>query len=71
MTKLKLWPSDPPLEAEVHNQHLKPTGQNSLSDPISKNPSQKKTDGEAQGIGPEFKFQYCKKKEKKIAGSSG
>jgi hypothetical protein len=30
-----------------------------------KNPSQKRTDGVAQGVGPEFKPQYCKKKKKK------
>jgi hypothetical protein len=37
----------------------KPTGANSLRDPISKkNPSEKRTGGVAQGIGPEFKPQY-------------
>jgi hypothetical protein len=30
-----------------------------------KNPSQKRAGGVAQGIGPEFKPQYCKKKKKK------
>jgi hypothetical protein len=29
-----------------------------------KNPSQKRTGGVAQGVGPEFKPQYCKKKKK-------
>jgi hypothetical protein len=28
---------------------------------IKTNPSQKRTGGVAQGIGPEFKPQYCKK----------
>jgi hypothetical protein len=37
-------------------------GQIVLWDSISKkNPSQKRTDGVAQGIDPEFKPQYCKK----------
>jgi hypothetical protein len=30
-----------------------------------KNPSQKRAVGVAQGVGPEFKFQYCKKEKKK------
>jgi hypothetical protein len=30
-----------------------------------KNPSQKKAGGMAQGVDPEFKPQYCKKKKKK------
>jgi hypothetical protein len=42
---------------------LKPAQANSLRDPISKNPSQKMAGGVAQGLGPEFKPQYCKKKE--------
>jgi hypothetical protein len=29
-----------------------------------KNPSQKRAGGMAQGEGPEFKLQYCKKKKK-------
>jgi hypothetical protein len=33
-----------------------------LQDPISKNPSQKRAGGMAQGVGPEFKPQYHKKK---------
>jgi hypothetical protein len=32
---------------------------------LEKNPSQKKADGVAQGVGPEFKTQYHKKKKKK------
>jgi hypothetical protein len=30
-----------------------------------RNPSQKSTGGVAQGIGPEFKLRYCKKKKKR------
>jgi hypothetical protein len=33
---------------------------------LEKHPSQKRTGGVAQGIGPEFKPQYCKKKKKKF-----
>jgi hypothetical protein len=36
---------------------------NSSRDPISKNPSQKRAGRVAQGVGPEFKPQYCKKKK--------
>jgi hypothetical protein len=35
--------------------------QNSFQDPISKNLSQKRAGGVAQGVGPEFKPQYHKK----------
>jgi hypothetical protein len=38
---------------------------NSLQNPILKNPSQKRTGGVVQGVGPEFKPQQCKKKKKK------
>jgi hypothetical protein len=31
-----------------------------------KNPSQKRADGLAQGVGPEFKPWYCKKKKKML-----
>jgi hypothetical protein len=35
---------------------------------LEKNPSQKRAGGVAQGVGPEFKSQYCKKrKNKKIS----
>jgi hypothetical protein len=34
---------------------LKPTQENSLQDPILKNPSQKSAGGVAQGVDPEFK----------------
>jgi hypothetical protein len=36
---------------------------NSSWDPISRNPSQKRAGGVAQGVGPEFKSQYHKKKK--------
>jgi hypothetical protein len=42
---------------------------NSLRGPILKNPSQKRAGGVAQGVGPEFKPQYCQKK-KKLMGSN-
>jgi hypothetical protein len=43
---------------------LKPAQENSLPDPISKKKThhKKKTGRVAQGIGSEFKPQYCKKK---------
>jgi hypothetical protein len=44
---------------------LKPAPANILRDPISKIPIIKRADGVAQGEGPEFKPQYCKKKKKK------
>jgi hypothetical protein len=37
---------------------VKPAWANSFRDPISKNPSQKRAGGVAQGVGPEFKPQY-------------
>jgi hypothetical protein len=44
----------------------KPAQANSSRNPISKNQSHKKrAGGVAQGIGPEFKPQNCKKKKKK------
>jgi hypothetical protein len=30
---------------------------------LEKSPSEKRAGGVAQGVGPEFKFQYCKKKK--------
>jgi hypothetical protein len=35
-------------------------------DHISKNSSQKRAGGVAQGVRPEFKLRYCKKKKEKI-----
>jgi hypothetical protein len=42
----------------------KPAWGNSLRDSILKNPSQKRAGGMAQGVGPEFKSQYHKKKKR-------
>jgi hypothetical protein len=45
---------------------LKPARQIVLETHLSqKKHSQKKAGGVTQGVGPEFKFQYCKKKKKK------
>jgi hypothetical protein len=38
---------------------------NTARDPILKKPSQQRADRVAQGVGPEFKPLYCKKKKKK------
>jgi hypothetical protein len=38
----------------------KPVQANSLRDPISKNPSQKRAGEVTQGVGPEFKPQYTR-----------
>jgi hypothetical protein len=50
------------IDQEDHSS--KPAQANSSQDPISKKPSQKITGGVAQGVGPEFKPQYHKKKKK-------
>jgi hypothetical protein len=44
---------------------LKPTQANSSVRPYLENASQKRAGKVAQGVGPEFKSQYCKKKKKK------
>jgi hypothetical protein len=44
---------------------LKPASGNNSQDPISKIPNTKGAGGVAQGVGPEFKPQYLKKKKKK------
>jgi hypothetical protein len=44
---------------------LKPGQANSSQDPISKKIIKKRAGGVAQGVGPEFKFQYQKKQKKK------
>jgi hypothetical protein len=36
---------------------------------LKKNPSQKRADGVTQGVDPEFKPQYCKKKKKNFEQS--
>jgi hypothetical protein len=49
---------------DLENHSSKPTQANSSEiDPISKNPSQKRAEGVAQGEGPEFKPQYHKKRQ--------
>jgi hypothetical protein len=45
------------------DQGLKPAQASSSWDPISKNPTQKRTGKVAQGVGPEFKPQYWKKQK--------
>jgi hypothetical protein len=45
---------------DQEDRGLKP-GHNSSRDPISKILNTKKSGGVAQGVGPEFKPQYCKK----------
>jgi hypothetical protein len=45
---------------------LTPAQANSLGEPILKNPLQKRADGVAQGVGPEFKPQYHQKKKENI-----
>jgi hypothetical protein len=47
---------------DQENRSSKPAQANSLRDPISKNPSPKRAGGVVQGVGPEFKPQYRKKK---------
>jgi hypothetical protein len=62
--------------SDQEGQCSKSTWANSLQDPISKtkqtnkkHPLQKRAGGVAQGVGPDFKTQYCKKK-KKVSYSS-
>jgi hypothetical protein len=49
-------------DQEEHS--LKPAWANSSQNPISKIPNTKRASGVAQGIGPEFKPRYCKRKKK-------
>jgi hypothetical protein len=49
---------------------FKPAQTNSSQDPISKISNTKRAGGVAQGVGPQFKPQYCKKrKEKELKAS--
>jgi hypothetical protein len=52
---------------DQEDRSSKPAQANSLQDPISKKKkkSQKRAEGVAQGVGPEFKFQYHHQKKKK------
>jgi hypothetical protein len=52
----------PVILADQKHRGLNPAQANSSQDPISKNPSQKGAGGVAQGVGPEFKPWYHKKK---------
>jgi hypothetical protein len=52
---------------DQEDHSLKPAQANSLRDSISKIPNTKRAGGVAQGIGPEFKPWYGKKKKKKAA----
>jgi hypothetical protein len=48
---------------DQENRDSKPTLENSSQDPIwKKNPSQERAGGVAQGVGPEFKTQYRRRK---------
>jgi hypothetical protein len=49
--------------------HSKPARANSLRHPISKKPIKKRAGEVAQGVGPEFKPQFCKKKKKNSKSS--
>jgi hypothetical protein len=51
-------------DRDQDNQGSKPVLANSFRDPILKKPSQKRAGGMVQGVDPEFKSQYCKKKRK-------
>jgi hypothetical protein len=51
-------------DRDQEDQGSKPAQANSLKDPIlKKNPLPKRAGGGTQGVGPEFKPQYCKKKK--------
>jgi hypothetical protein len=57
-------------EAEIRRMVLQSQpGQIVLKTLAQKNLSRKRTGGVAQGVGPEFKPQNCKKKQKKISPS--
>jgi hypothetical protein len=47
------------------DQGSKPARANSSQDPISKKTLTTKDGGVAQGVGPEFKLQYCRKTKPK------
>jgi hypothetical protein len=53
---------------DQEGQGLKPARANNSRAPILKKTSQKTAGGVARGVGPEFKSQYCRKKEKKRTG---
>jgi hypothetical protein len=51
-------------DRDQEHQGLKPTQANSSQDSIYKIPNRKRTGGGVQGVHPEFKPWYCKKKKK-------
>jgi hypothetical protein len=53
----------PIILATQEDHGSKPAWANSLQDPISVKTFTKKHGGVAQGVGPEFKYQYHKKKK--------
>jgi hypothetical protein len=53
----------PIILATQEDRGLKPARAKCSQDPILKNPSQKRAGGRAQGVGPEFKPQYHKRKK--------
>jgi hypothetical protein len=56
---------NPTQEAEIRGIAVwSQPGQIVWQDPILKTPITKRTGGVAQGVGPEFKPQYCQKKKK-------
>jgi hypothetical protein len=62
----RLTPVIPTTQEDQEDCGSKPAQANSSRDPISKNTQHKnRAGGVAQGEGPEFKPQYCKKKKKK------
>jgi hypothetical protein len=50
---------------DQEDRSSKPVRANSWQDPISRIPITERTGGVAQGEGPKFKPQYCKKKKKR------
>jgi hypothetical protein len=53
-------------EAEIRRIMVRSQPGQIVNEALSrKNPSQKRAGGVTQGVGPEFKFQYHKKKKKK------
>jgi hypothetical protein len=55
---------NPSFSGDEEDSGLKPAWANSLGDPFSKIPITKRAGGVAQDLGPEFKPQYLKKKER-------
>jgi hypothetical protein len=60
----------PVILATQEDHGSKAAWANSLQEPILKIPNTKRADGVAQGVGPEFEFQYHKKKKKIVQDHS-